>query len=142
MSASPEARFAADYIRREKRERLLHELTDPKKRDRGLDRFCHHAGELIDPRKIALQGDDLARQPAFQAFVAAHPGPCALLSPDPWLDGQTLPLTQAAELAFCSADASILLGEGFALVNGEAVKGGREHYLLIGEEKHENRSHL
>ena len=65
MSASPEARFAADYIRREKRERLLHELTDPQKRDRGLDRFCHHAGELIDPRKIALQGDDLARQPAF-----------------------------------------------------------------------------
>lgn len=29
MSASPEARFAAGYIRREKRERLLHELTDP-----------------------------------------------------------------------------------------------------------------
>ena len=63
--------------------------------------------------------------------MAAHPGPCALLSPDPWLDGQTLPLTQAAELAFCSADASILLGDGFSIVTGEAEKGGREHYLLI-----------
>ena len=54
MSDTPEARFAAKYLRREKRERLLHELTDPKKRYRGLDRFCHHAGELIDPKKIAL----------------------------------------------------------------------------------------
>lgn len=83
MSDTPEARFAAKYLRREKRERLLHELTDPKKRYRGLDRFCHHAGELIDPKK----------------------------------------------------DASILLGQGFALVTGEAVKGGREHYLLIGGEE-------
>lgn len=135
MSETAEARFAAKYLRREKRERLLHELTDPKKRYRGLDRFCHHAGELIDPKKIALQGDDLPRQEAFRAFLAAHPEDCALLSPDPFLDGQTLPLSQAAALAFCSADASILLGQGFALVTGEAVKGGREHYLLIGGEE-------
>ena len=131
MSESAEARFVAGYIRKEKKERLLHELTNPKKRYRGLDRFCHHAGELVDPARIALQGDDLNRQPAFQRFVAAHPGDCALLSPDPWLDGQTLPLSEAAALAFASADASILLGDGFSIVTGEAEKGSREHYLLI-----------
>ena len=131
MSESAEARFVAGYIRKEKKERLLHELTNPKKRYRGLDRFCHHAGELVDPARIALQGDDLNRQPAFQRFVAAHPGDCALLSPDPWLDGQTLPLPEAAALAFASADASILLGDGFSIVTGEAEKGSREHYLLI-----------
>lgn len=91
MSESAEARFVAGYIRKEKKERLLHELTNPKKRYRGLDRFCHHAGELVDPARVALQGDDLNRQPAFQRFLAAHPGDCALLSPDPWLDGQPSP---------------------------------------------------
>ena len=135
MSGSAEARFAAAYVRREKRERLLHELTSPKKRYRGLDRFCHHAAELIDPGKIALQGDDLARQEAFRQFLAAHPEDCALLSPDPALDGRTLPFPLAAELAFCSADASILLGKGFALVTGEAEKGGRDHFLLLEERR-------
>ena len=123
------------YIRKEKRDRLLYELTNPRKRYRGLDRFCHHAGELIDPARIALQGDDLQRQEAFRRFMAAHPGTCLALSPDPALDGQRLPLAEAAALAFCITDASILLGEGYALVTGEAVKGGREHYLLTGEKR-------
>ena len=135
MSETAEARFAANYIRKEKRDRLLYELTNPRKRYRGLDRFCHHAGELIDPARSALQGDDLQRQEAFRRFMAAHPGACLALSPDPALDGQRLPLAEAAALAFCITDASILLGEGYALVTGEAVKGGREHYLLTGEKR-------
>lgn len=126
-----EARFVAVYIRKERRDRLLHELTDPKKRGRGLDRFCHHAAELIDPARIVLQGDDLARQEAFQQFLAAHRETCLALSPDPGLDGETLPFPEAAALAFAVTDASILLGDGFALITGEAEKGGRAHYLLI-----------
>ena len=100
---TPEEYFAAVYLRKDRRERLLHELTNPKKRDRGLDRFCHHAA----------------------------PGDCLALSPDPSLDGQTLPFPETAALAFCITDASILLGNGFALVTGEAEKGGRGHFLLV-----------
>lgn len=128
---TPEEYFAAVYLRKDRRERLLHELTNPKKRDRGLDRFCHHAAELIDPARIALQGEDLQRQAAFQRFLSSHPGDCLALSPDSSLDGQALPFPEAAALAFCITDASILLGNGFALVTGEAEKGGRGHFLLV-----------
>ena len=131
MNGSAEERFAANYVRKEKRERLLYELTNPKKRYQGLDRFCHHAAELIDPGKVLLQGDDLERQDAFCRFAAVHPGPCAVLSPDPALDGQTLPFPDAAAQAFMCADASILLGEDFALVTEEAYVGKRAHFLLV-----------
>ncbi len=48
MDYSAEERFIKNFIKKRYRERLLFELTTPKKRYDGLDRFCHQASELID----------------------------------------------------------------------------------------------
>lgn len=128
-----ETEFVRNYIRREKRDRLLHELTDRKKRSRGLDRFCHQSAQLIDPKRILLSGNDLGQQEEFCRFVSLHEEPTVILSPNPVLDGMVLPLADAVREAMADADASIVLGTGYALVNGEAMKGFREHYLLVKE---------
>ena len=55
------------------------------------------------------------------------------LFPGPYLDGLRLPLKEAATLAFCGTDAAIVFGGDFALVAGEAKKGGRDLLLLSTE---------
>ena len=130
MEQSPEERFVSSYIRKSRRERLLYELTTPKKRYRGLSRFCHRSGDLIDPAKIRLQGDDLDRQPAFERFVRTHGGLCDILSPDGALDGLRLPLSDAVEAAIACFDAVLILGDGYAVVFGEVEMRGREKVLL------------
>ena len=126
-----ETEFVLNYIRPDKRERLLHELTDRKKRSRGLDRFCHQSAELIDQKRILLSGSDLGRQEEFCRFVSSHEEQTAILSPNPVLDGIVLPLADAVHAAMTDTDATIVLGTDYALVNGEAMKGFREHYLLV-----------
>ena len=130
MAYEAERRFVERFVRRDRRERLLYELTNPGKRFHGLDRFCHCAAELVDERKILLRGSDLEHRPTFTDFIARHGTDCLVLSPDPALDGLVAPLDEAAALAFAGLDAAIVLGDSFALVVGEAERGGRAAYLL------------
>ena len=126
-----EERFVAAYVRRERRERLLFELQSPKRRYRGLDRFCHTAPDLLDERRVALEGPDPDRQPAFAAFLQAHrKDACTLLSPDGSLDGLELPFQAALVMALDCLDAVILVGPDFAYVQGESMPGGTDRYLL------------
>lgn len=130
MDYAAETRFVRAFIRKERRERLLYELTTPKKRYNGVSRFCHQAEELLDPAKLVMAGEDLERRAAFVRFARAHDGPCRLLSPFPWLDGRVLPFGDAVREASQCPDAVLILGDGFAVVFGEPVKGGRGKYLL------------
>lgn len=131
MDYSAEERFIKNFTKKRYRERLLFELTTPKKRYAGLDRFCHQASELIDPSKVYLEGDDLERRPEFREFCKKHQGLCRVLSPEFYWDEIEVPLDGAVEMAVMSLDAFLVLGDGFAIVFGEPVKGGREKYLVV-----------
>ncbi len=133
MEYAEEKRFIRSFIQKNRQERLLHELTSPKKRTAGIMRFCHTAEDLLDPSKIRMKGGDLERRPEFAEFIRTHDEVCRVFSDGLWLDGY-LPLKQAvAEAAFC-AGAVLILGDGFAVVFTEAVQGGRDRYLLCGKE--------
>ena len=77
-----------------------------------------------------MDGSDLERRPEFQTFVREHDEICFVLSPEPWLNEQHLPLSKAVEMAAMSTDAVLILGSTFAVVFTEAMKNGREMYLL------------
>ena len=130
MEIFSEESFVQTFIREGRRERLLHELTSPKKRYRGLDRFCHRSGDLVDPRRILAEGENLETTPEFLSFVKKHNGLCTVWSPDGNLDGLVLPFEDAVMEASVNADAVIIMGGDYAVVFGEAMKGGRDKYLL------------
>ena len=53
-----------------------------------------------------------------------------ILSPDSFIDESSMDLNEALEAAKMSFDASIILGDGFAVIFSEAEKGGRDRFLL------------
>ena len=130
MDYTIERYFVQTFIRKERCERLLYELTTPKKRYDGVSRFCHQAREFHDPAKIVMAGEDLDRDPAFARFVRAHDELCLVLSPDFYMDEQFLPLKDAVRQALMCFDAVLIIGSSFAVVFGEVMKGGRGKYLL------------
>lgn len=122
--------FVNSFIARSRRERLIFELSSPARRSDGLERFCHHAEDLVESSKIRLEGQDLEFRPDFRDFVKRHSGKCLLISPDPNLDNLELPLEKAVESAAMGCDAAIIIGIDFAIVFGEAEKGGRAKFLM------------
>ena len=130
MDYSNERQFVQAFIRKNRRERLIYELTTPEKRYDGVSRFCHQARELLDLSKIIMEGEDLERRPEFGDFVQQHDEPCFVLSPDSFLDEQILPLKDAVHQAILCPDAVLIIGSTFAVVFGEPMKGGRGKFLL------------
>ena len=126
-----EQHFVQAFIRKNRRERLLYELTTPEKRYDGVSRFCHQAKELLEPSKIIMEGEDLDRRPEFDRFVQQHDEICFVLSPDFYMDDQFLPLRDAVRKAVISLAAVLIVGSTFAVVFGEPMKGGRGKYLLL-----------
>jgi len=122
--------FADEFIRKNRRERILYELMKPEKRYDGISRFCHQAGQLLDPARIIMEGEDLDSREAFMSFVGQHSESCLVLSLDPRLDGQFLSFEETVNYASVCSDAVLILGSTFAVVFGEPIKGGREKYLL------------
>ncbi|MBQ4281039.1 MAG: hypothetical protein II753_02955 [Spirochaetales bacterium] len=130
MDYSEEKHFVRFFIRKERRDRLLYELTTPDKRYDGVSRFCHQAEDFLDRSRIRLSGDDLERNPDFRRFVILHNEPCYILSSDYSLNEKNAPLQDAVCHAAASPEAVLILGSSFAVVFTEAMKGSRGKYLL------------
>lgn len=130
MENTAEQYFVQTYIKKNRRDRLFFELSAEKRRYDGLSRFCHQAGELLDPAKIIAAGDDLERRTEFLRFVKQHDEACYVISPDYEMDGRTLQTKDAVSLASAFYDAVIIIGSTFAIIFGEPMKGGRDKYLL------------
>ena len=130
MDYSNERHFVQAFIRKNRRDRLLYELTTPEKRYEGVSRFCHQAKDLLEPSKIIMEGEDINRRPEFEQFVWQHDEICFVLSPDFYMDEQFLPFRDAVDQAIICLDAILIIGSSFAVVFGEPMKGGRGKFLL------------
>ena len=131
---SAEEYFARTFLNKDRRDRILSELTKSRKRYRGLDRFCHNSADLIDPGKVLMQGEDLERRAEFEEFVRKHDTGCTILSPEPAADLLELPFSEAVRIAVMCPDAVIVVGNGFALVFGEVYRN-RDKFLLTDDIK-------
>ena len=132
MSSSDiEKRFVDSFVRKDRRERLLFELSTPSKRYSGVSRFCHQSADFINKSKVMMQGDNLEFRPEFTSFVKEHDEKCYIMSPDYSLDRSCRSLKDAVEIVAMGTEAAVIVGSSFAVVFGEAEKGGREKYLLV-----------
>ena len=71
MDYRAERFFVSTFIRKDRRERLLLQLTSPSRRYEGISRFCHQAADLIDPSRILLEGKDLRGRRPLQTLQTA-----------------------------------------------------------------------
>ena len=126
---SAEEYFATTFLNKSRRNRLLMELTKPRRRYRGLDRFCHGTPDLIDLRKVLAYGPNLERKPEFEDFAMEHEEMVTILSPEPSVDLLELPFSEAVGVAVMCPDAVLIVGDGFSLIYGEAF-GKRDKFLL------------
>lgn len=123
--------FIRTFVRKERRERLLSEFSDTKKRSRGLDRFCHTSSSLLNSAHIKATGiQDVKREALSSGSMTV-----AVISPFSGLDEQVMRLKDAIEEAERCPDAAILIGDGYAAVFGEPMKGPREVFWLAEEMK-------
>ncbi len=130
MQYEAEKKFAEQYIRKDRRDRMIFELTNEKKRYDGLDRFSHESEKLLDFRKIVMKDLALSHHDEFREFVSNHAEPVTILSTDGFLDGRNCLFSEAVDLSSFSFEPVIILGEGFAYVKAEPEKGGTMQYLL------------
>lgn len=102
-----EAAFVRNYIHKNKRDRLLLELSDEKRRARAVDRFSHTAEELILLEKAVLYGTQLSiAQMVLALEAASSTGEChAILS-----DGSTLdaPIVETVTAVYGSGPAIVI----------------------------------
>lgn len=130
MSFENEERFVKTFIRKNRQDRLLFELTRPDRRYDGLDRFCHGTDDLINKSKVIFSGTNLNKDPEFVRFVKKHNEICHLMSPDSNFDDCDMLLSEALSELFYCMDASIILGKNFAIITAEADKKGTMQYVL------------
>ena len=135
MDYQAEQYFVHTFVRKSRHERLLFELMTPRKRYDGISRFCHQSDEVLDYSKIIMSGEDIDRLPEFERFVRTHNEVCYILSPDDFVDGQSVPLKDAVPMAVMCPDAVVIIGSSFAMVFGEPAKGGRGKYLLSEQKR-------
>ena len=130
-----EKRFVKSFIRKSRQERLLYELTKPDKRYDGLSRFCHQTDSFIDNSKLLMSGTNLRNSAEFTNFIKKHNVICHIMSPDYAYDNLDLPLIEALKQLFYCLDASIILGDVFAIITIEAEKKGQMQYVLTTDKK-------
>ncbi len=125
--------FVENFVRKQRQERLLHELTDKRKRYAGLDRFCHKAEDILDLNKVLISGQNLEKEPVYADFIDFHDQFCYLMSPSENFDRLQMPLRDALDLLYYNLDASVIVGSDFAIVTTEIEKGGQMTYLLTNK---------
>ncbi|MDE6708690.1 MAG: hypothetical protein K2K06_11730 [Oscillospiraceae bacterium] len=113
--------FVKNFIIKSKRDRLLYELQNSKKRQDCLGRFCHHAEDLLDMQKICDTQD-------FEKILG-NPE-CYIMAYHQELDKLTCNLKQALKLVLSNGMSAIIIGKNFAIVETEQLQGTPDRYFL------------
>lgn len=130
MNKELERDFIYRFIIKEKRERLLYELSG-KKRMGGISRFCHNAADLIREDTIIRSGDDLFPEEILHISEKYTSKKQAyLIAFHEELDQMTCDLQAALDLVLGNGMAAIILLDTVAVIETEQCQGTPYRYLL------------
>lgn len=133
MNKELEKDFVYHFIVKEKRERLLYELSGKKRMD-GISRFCHHAADLIRKDTIIRSGNDLFLPEILrisekyvsrkQAYIIAY---------NEELDRMRCDIQTALDRVLDNGMAAVILLDTIAIIETEQCNGTPYRYLLYGK---------
>ena len=131
MNNKFELEFINNYITKNKRERILYELTSKKKRKNAIGRFCHNTLEYIDKTKIVYEGNTISvyeLENLIKKYTKDKEG--YLISWDSDIDGSILPIENALNEVIGKGMASIVVFSNVILIETEQEQGAAIKYVL------------
>lgn len=131
MHTEKETLFVKQFIIKDRRDRLLHELTHPKKRQNALSRFCHSTEDMIDARTVFQCGTDVSRETIIKFLCENNSGnTCYVMAYLPELDGVECSIEEAVNKVIGNGMAAIILADCAAFIETEQAQGAAIKYLL------------
>lgn len=130
MNKELEKDFVYHFIVKEKRERLLYELSGKKRMD-GISRFCHNAVDLIHQDTIIRSGDDLFSEEILRISKQYTDRKQAyLIAFQEELDRMTCDVQTALDLVLGNGMAAVILLDTVVIIETEQCNGTPYRYLL------------
>lgn len=127
-----EKSFVKKFIKKEKQDRLLFELSG-KKRQHGIERFCHNAEDMIDTERIAYSGNNLLPDEILKITKQYKmPESCYIIAYQKELDKKYVSFEDALGLVLGNGMAAIIICNDFAVIETEQYSGTPFRYILHG----------
>jgi hypothetical protein len=102
--------FVSNFIQKEKRERCLGELTNPKKRCKFTDKLNHKWRSVIDMQRLELIDTSFDNKEAIQKLLGFLTDQlCYIISDHPDFDDQYLPFEVAFNNLYAQGHGTIIL---------------------------------
>ena len=127
-----EKSFVKRFIKKEKQDRLLFELSG-KKRQLGIERFCHNAEDMIDTERIVYSGNSLFPDEILKITKQYKvPESCYIIAYQKELDKKYVSFEDALGLVLGNGMAAIIICNDFAVIETEQYSGTPFRYILHG----------
>ena len=119
--------FIKNFIKKEKRERVLHEFA--KKPRMAEWRFHHGVQEILDERFVVLSGEKLSEEDVL-AELKKHTKDKEAYILYTEVNGQTRPLKEAVLICFNWPGGSVLITDGAIFCKEEQCFGAPDKWIL------------
>lgn len=127
-----EKSFVKRFIKKKKQDRLLFELSG-KKRQHGIERFCHNAEDMIDTERIVYSGNSLFPDEILKITKQYKvPESCYIIAYQKELDKKYVSFEDALGLVLGNGMAAIIICNDFAVIETEQYFGTPFRYILHG----------
>lgn len=127
-----EKSFVKRFIKKEKQDRLLFELSG-KKRQHGIERFCHNAEDMVDTERIVYSGNSLFPDEILKITKQYKvPESCYIIAYQKELDKKYVSFEDALGLVLGNGMAAIIICNDFAVIETEQYSGTPFRYILHG----------
>lgn len=134
--------FVNTFIIKSKRERLLYELSNIKKRQDAISRFNHRCIMHIDDRKLVYQGNSIDREELLSYIDQyTYDKQCYILAYNEIYDQQMFDSESALDAVIGNGMAAIMIWDNLVIIECEQVQGPADKYILVENNKKRNRCH-
>ncbi|WP_167957545.1 hypothetical protein [Anaerosporobacter faecicola] len=134
MSLEYEEEFVEKFLTKNKRERLLFELSSTKKREHAIGHFCHNTLDYIDENKIVYMGNTLSNSELIKKLRSySMKSLVYIISWNENLDGSLMEVDKAINEIEEEGMASIIMLGNAILIKTEQEQGAAVNYILYSK---------
>lgn len=134
MNREYEENFINKFIVKSRRQRILYELSNKKKRTEGVWRFCHGTSELVIDSKIIYEGNSISnKEISLLIKKYTKEEQCYIISGDSDTDGKFMNCDEAIDCIIGNGMAAIMVFHNLAVIETEQEVGSAVKYILYSD---------